>query len=306
MSTPVPHRSRPTEIARLELARLAPSEPLDAVFRRACELSAGALHVERVGVWLFIDDGAALRCAALYERGKDEHSAGAVLRVAAFPTYFSSLTIRKAVPAEVAATEPWTRELAAHDLTPLGISSMLDAGIFMDGKLVGVVCHEHVGPPREWTTEARDFAGSVADVLALRVQSAEVRELQAAFPTQEERAAAHDKAAALERLAAGVAHDFRNLLSVCVGYGALIAKRADVPAEVRQQARAIVDAADRGAALARELMDFARPSDGPPAVLDLSEVTTEFLPVLRAAVGARHPVTVSVPAALGQVFIEKS
>ena len=96
MSTPhrIPEPSRLTEIARLDLARLAPGEPLDAAFRRACELSAGALAVERVGVWLFIDDDSALRCANLFERSKGEHSAGAIIRVADFPTYFASLTIR--------------------------------------------------------------------------------------------------------------------------------------------------------------------------------------------------------------------
>ncbi len=301
-----PAPSRPTEIARLELMQLPPAEPLDAVFRRACELSAEALNVERVGVWLFIDHDTALRCANLFERSKTEHSAGTILRVADFPTYFSSIVIRKAVPAEVAGTEPWTAELADRYLRPLGIGSMLDAGVFVSGKLVGVVCHEHVGPPREWTTEARDFAGSIADLLALRVQSAEVRDLRAAFFTSEERVAAQDKSAAVEHLAAGVAHDFRNLLSVCVGYGSMIARRTDVPAEVRQQAKAIVEAGDRGAALAKELMEFARPAPAVPRVLDLAEATVEFLPVLRAAVGARYELQFAPPPALGQVFIEKS
>lgn len=299
-----PGPSRPTEIARIELAQLAPAEPLDAVFRRACELSSDAVTVERVGVWLFIDNDTALRCANLYERSIRQHSAGAILHVSDFPTYFSSLTIRKAVPAEVAGTEPWTAELAERYLRPLGIGSILDAGIFVDGKLVGVVCHEHVGPAREWTTEARDFAGSIADLLALRIQSAEVRDLRAAFFTQEDRVAAHDKADAISRLAAGVAHDFRNLLSVCVGYGGMIAKRGDLPADVRQQAKAITEAADRGAALAAELMDFAKPSAA-PCVLDLTEATTEFMPVLKAAIGARYDLQFSHPPMLGQVFIEK-
>src|SRR4051812_11684497 len=120
----LPEPTRPAEIARLELAQLAPSEPLDVAFRFACELSAAALDVERVGVWLFIDGGAALRCANLYERSKREHSSGTLLRVADFPTYFESLAIRKAVPAEVAGTEPWTAELADRYLRPLCIASM--------------------------------------------------------------------------------------------------------------------------------------------------------------------------------------
>jgi len=41
---------------------------------------------------------------------------------------------------------------------------MLDASIFIGGEVVGVLCHEHTGPLREWTTEERDFAGSMADL----------------------------------------------------------------------------------------------------------------------------------------------
>src|SRR5262245_5104561 len=215
----VPRPSRATEVARLELARLPADTPLDEVFSQACELSAQALAVERVGIWLFIDDREALRCVNLFERLKAEHSAGAVLRVADFPTYFASLDIRKAIPAEIAATESWTAELAPTYLQPLGICSMLDAGIFVNNVMVGVVCHEHVGSTREWTTEARDFAGSMADLLALRIQSAEAREQREAFQTQRERLSGQAQTAALSHLAAGLAHDFRNLLTVFLGQG---------------------------------------------------------------------------------------
>ena len=302
----VPEPSRSTEIARLELSRIAPDAPLDAVIRRACELSSKALQVERVGVWLFIDDRAALRCANLFEWSKREHSAGALLRVADFPTYFSSLTIRKAVPAEVAATEPWTAELAASYLRPLGIASMLDAGIFVDGVLVGVVCHEHVGMPREWTTEARDFAGSVADLLALRIQSAEVRDLRAAFLTQRERLAAQDKAAALAQLAAGVAHDFRNLLTVVLGQSEILNVRQDLPEDARRQTKQIIAASERGIGLVKELLEFARPGDRPPSVIDLANAIAEFLPVLHVAVGSRYELCYSHPQNLGQVLIDKN
>jgi signal transduction histidine kinase len=303
---PVPEPSRTLEVARLELARFAPDAPLDRVFRRACELSAHALDVERVGVWLFIDDRTVLRCASLYERSKGESSGGALLQVADFPTYFASLAIRKAIPAEVAASEPWTAELASKYLQPLGITSMLDAGIFVDGALVGVICHEHVGAPREWTTEARDFAGSIADLLALRIKSAEVRDLRAAFQTEQERLASQEKNAALEQLAAGVAHDFKNLLGIMLGQGELLSIRQDLPANARQQAKAIVTAAERGMALAEELLEFARPVQPPPAVIDVVETTAAILPVLQSAVGTRHELRYTHDAVVGQVLIDKS
>jgi len=44
-------------------------------------------------------------------------------------------------------------------LSGLGITS--DA-IWLDGEMVGVVCHEHVGPARQWALEEQNFAGSIA------------------------------------------------------------------------------------------------------------------------------------------------
>jgi signal transduction histidine kinase len=303
---PVPGPSRSSEVARIELARFVPDATLDQVFCRACEVSAEVLRVERVGVWLFINERTAVRCANLFERSKNEHSSGAVLRVADFPIYFQSLNIRKAIPAEVAATEPWTAELAETYLKPLNISSMLDAGIFVEGTMVGVVCHEHVGPLREWTTEDRDFAGSVADLLALRIQSAEVRELRTVFQTHRERVITQERVAALEQLAAAVAHDFRNLLTVFLSHGQHLRADPGVPPPARQQAEEIVDAAERALGLTKELMEFARPSTRPPVVTDLGEVTADFLPLLRTVVGARHELRYTRPDALGQVLVDKA
>src|SRR5204863_6084813 len=135
------------------------------------------------------------------------------------------------------------------------------------GKLVGVVCHEHVGYQREWTTEARDFVGSIADLLALRIQAAEVRELRSAFFTQQERLAAQDKSISLEHLAAGVAHDFKNLLMVITSYAEMLTQREDLPDGAHQQSKEIFDAAQRGVTLVKDLLNFARPDELPPAVL---------------------------------------
>ena len=148
---------RRADPAREEIARLTPGATvtLADVFRRTCELSADALDVDRVGVWLLADGGRALRCASLYERPKREHSEGVTLRVADFPTYFAALGQLSAIPAAVASNDPLTAELAAAYLIPLGITSMLDAPIAVDGTVDGVVCHEHTGEPRDWSTDER-------------------------------------------------------------------------------------------------------------------------------------------------------
>jgi two-component system cell cycle sensor histidine kinase/response regulator CckA len=304
-SLPVPRR--PSELALVELAKIPADASLDDVFARACEVSADALEVERVGIWLFIDDQTVLRCAHLFERSKREHSTGALLRVADFPKYFSALRIRKSLPAAIAVEEPWTSELTSEYLAPLGITSMLDAGIFVDGEMVGVVCHEHVGPSRQWSTEARDFVGSVADVVALRIQSAEVRELRSAFRRQQKRLVAQAKLSAMEELTAGIAHDFKNLLTVFRVYGKLLSERTDLPADARDQAAEILTATERGTSLARELMEFARPSCAPPSVIDLAEVVREQIPMLEAAIGPDHTLDVSTGSdSYGRVLMERT
>jgi len=43
------------------------------------ETAANTLHVERVGIWLFIHGRKAIRCSNLYQARKREHSEGAIL-----------------------------------------------------------------------------------------------------------------------------------------------------------------------------------------------------------------------------------
>lgn len=273
---------------RLGLSRFPKDTPLHVVFAYACEQSAKALHISRVSIWLFVENNTALRCVNLYEIHKDEHSAGAILRVSDYPAYFQALNICKSVPAEVARLDPRTAELAEHYMQPLGISSLLDAGLFLEGELVGVVCHEHIGLPLKFSHEARDFATSIADLVALRMQTAELQELKAVFRTQEHRLLASEKAEALAQMAAGVAHDFNNILTIINGHAELLRSHVADPAMVKP----IADAAERGHALVKELVDFARPEkSGPPGVIDVSEVLADFLPIIRSTLGSRHRLT---------------
>jgi hypothetical protein len=45
---------------------------------------------------------------------------------------------------------------------PLGIVSVLDAPIFYQGRVRGLISHEQVGSPRRWAPEERDFATAVS------------------------------------------------------------------------------------------------------------------------------------------------
>jgi nitrogen-specific signal transduction histidine kinase/CheY-like chemotaxis protein len=63
---------------------------------------------------------------------------------------------------------------------------------------------------------------------------------------------------ALGTLAGGVAHDFNNILQSVTGNATLLARRAGDPRQARLLARSILDAAERGGAISRRLLSFAR------------------------------------------------
>lgn len=86
----------------------------------------------------------------------------------------------------------------------------------------------------------------------------------------------------------------------------MLHQRRDLPEDARELAAVIVDAAERGIALASELMEFASRPSRKPSVHDLAVAIREFLPVLCAAIGGRHEVRYVPIGDSGRVMIDRS
>ncbi|MCC6234971.1 MAG: GAF domain-containing protein [Verrucomicrobiales bacterium] len=295
---------RPADVARLQLTKLRIEDgvALESVFQQLTETAAATLNVERVGIWLLAAQRRELRCVDLFERSKNLHSVGLTLSTDELPDYLTALDERKTIPAEVAQEDPRTSALVPMYLAPLGITSTLNAGIFVGGEIVGVVSHEHIGPEREWTTEDRDFAGSMADLLGLKIRAAEYEEARMALRTQAGQLAEARRLDSLAAMAAGVAHDFNNVLGLIIGGADMIL--LDPKAEsVTEFAQTIKSASERGKALARELMVFAHPEPHSSRVIRPAEVIAAQLPLLRSAAGEKHSVELEVRPNSGRVLI---
>lgn len=299
-----PEPLRPAEAVRLAIAQVSAEQGLSQAFRRLCEIASTALCVDRVGIWLFVDDRRGMRCANLYERQKRQHSEGCMLRVADFPLYFGALGDVRALPVVNATTDPRTCELIPAYLAPLGITSMLDATIVVRGDALGVVCHEHVGPPREWTPSESDLAAALADAVGLHIKAAELDEARSALRTKDEQLAETRRLDALGGLAAGIAHDFRNLLTVVLGAADRLSRVQGLPTMAKDLANQIADAAERGTALTEELTQYARDQTQRPTVVSARETVERFLPLLQAAAGPSHPVEYSRDEIGGKVFLD--
>ena len=141
--------------------------------REITEAAADTLSVQRSSVWIFSDSRTSIRCVDLFERTTKSHQQGLELKIQDYPAYFSALEAERVVAASNSATDARTREFTQRYLAPYAISSLLDAAIWIDGVIVGIVCNEHVGPIRKWRLDERQFCASLADVVALTLEAYE-------------------------------------------------------------------------------------------------------------------------------------
>ncbi len=77
-------------------------------------------------------------------------------------------------------------------------------------------------------------------------------------------------------LAAGIAHDFNNLLGVILGHSALIGRIDSGNDRINRGVKAIAQAAERGAALVRQMLTFARKNDVSFGLVSIGDSLGEF------------------------------
>ncbi|PSB36840.1 histidine kinase [filamentous cyanobacterium Phorm 46] len=139
--------------------------------REITQMATRTLNVDRASIWFYQEDKSAMCCADLYELTPNQHSAGAELKVADYPSYFQALNTEQVLAAVDAKTDPRTLEFSESYLMPLNISSMLDVPITHKGQIAGVICLEHQGTTRNWTLDEQSFASYVAQIAALAMEA---------------------------------------------------------------------------------------------------------------------------------------
>jgi len=107
----------------------------------------------------------------------------------------------------------------------------------------------------------------------------------------EEQLRQSQKLEAVGSLAGGVAHDFNNLLTVILSAGQMLAGTLPEGSPERVDAQEIVKAAQRGAALTRQLLAFGRRQRVEPRPVELGQVIAGVEPMIRRLIGEDVSVT---------------
>ena len=189
-----------------------------------------------------------------------------------------------ATPRSRRAIEDRVRELHAGRSVELTHHTMQR----VDGK--GTVDLESVSIPFEY--QGANAALTVARDVSARVQL-------------EEQLRHAQRMEAVGRLAGGVAHDFNNLLTVIVSYSELIQAQAANDPVLAADVGEIRNAADRAAALTRQLLSFSRRQVLQPAPLDVNAVVSGAEGLLRRLIGPEIEIVSRLDPAAGMVNADR-
>ncbi len=106
------------------------------------------------------------------------------------------------------------------------------------------------------------------------------------------------------RLAGGIAHDFNNLLTVILSYSHVLLNDSLPESMWRENIEQIRRAAERAAALTRQLLAFSRRQVLQPQVLELNELLQRLREPLRCAVQGQVEIRIEPLAELGRVNVD--
>ncbi|MEE4301837.1 MAG: PAS domain-containing protein [Pseudomonadales bacterium] len=154
------------------------------------------------------------------------------------------------------------------------------------------------GTPTRRDDGSTTWNSIVLDISELRTAEAELRESQL-------RLARASKLEAIGKLTGGIAHDFNNLLAVIVGNAELLEGETD-PAELASGLEQILQAAGRGSALTRSLLNFARQAPLAPTPQDLVAVVRDMLQLCRRTVPESISIDTELPSVPCHVVVDRN
>jgi signal transduction histidine kinase/ActR/RegA family two-component response regulator len=134
---------------------------------------------------------------------------------------------------------------------------------------------------------------------------ADLRRETAGREAAESRVRQAQRMEALGQLAGGIAHDVNNVLQAVASGARLIRRRPDEPEQVQRLAGMVLDATERGAAVARRLLAFARQGELRAADVDAAAMLGDLREVLGHTLGAGVSVRTEVAPGLPPLRADK-
>lgn len=158
-------------IENLSKSRKIRDGQIDEAIYEILESSSRAMQVTRVNAWLFDKEKTQIQCIGNFDARENKLVPQTALPRIAMPLYFSLFETEKIIITRDTLKETKTAELYEFYLKPHDIQSLMDVPVRIEGEMIGVICFENVGTPREWTLQEQKYGLVAAQMLSLTIES---------------------------------------------------------------------------------------------------------------------------------------
>jgi two-component system cell cycle sensor histidine kinase/response regulator CckA len=134
----------------------------------------------------------------------------------------------------------------------------------------------------------------------------ELKEAQRRTAELESQLRQSQKLEAVGHLASGIAHDFNNLLNVIIGYTCLIDTRVQSNEIIHENAKHILQAAEKASGLIKKLLAFGRKQILSPELLDINATLKEYETLMPRLIGERVQLKFDLEPSLWQVEVDRN
>jgi len=246
------------------------SNDLDALHNQAALLVSQTLDAEFAGILKLLPDGQLLLQAGM---GWNSADIGRTKLPGDNATQIG-FTLNSGEPAMTKDSKIETRFTASPFLAGYGIISGVTVAIPSRGEPFGVL-GVYTTRRREFTDDETQFLLAVSGCIGMAANHLDL----------EEQLRQSQKMESIGQLAAGVAHDFNNMLTIIQGHSSALLARPSLPAELVDPVQAVFFAAERAATLTRQLLMFSRKNIMQPRPLDLRETVGNMSKLLGRLLG---------------------
>ncbi len=267
---------------------------LDEIFQRAFGIIQDELDLRRLWLGLLNQTGTRIIGTAAYGPGWKKRLVEMNVEVAGRDHPIAQVvTSRKAMiiqdAEKILSRFGLRRFFSRYSISEVGLVPLVSGG-----QVLGVLAFqpdvEEVALDEEQVTLISSLASEIAAiVLAKRL---------------EERIAQGEKMRAAGLLAAGIAHNFNNLLQAILGQASLLEMQFPREEKVQRPARTINEAATKGAALVRQLVSFANLEEPKCEVSDVNAVIERGLEALARDVSEKHQIVLKLAEGLPRAYVD--
>lgn len=144
-------------------------DTFNGILRNILKIASTNCSIDRVSYWAFLKEG--IKCESMYYLNSDRFEKNFVIDREKHPNYFKNIETGAQIVASNVYDNSITQELCFDYFPKNDIKSLLDTPILINGEIIGILCFEKIETPTEWDNEDINFSRSIADLIAIAIES---------------------------------------------------------------------------------------------------------------------------------------